>query len=321
MAYSRQSRDILFFDLHVERRAKHAPFPTMARIAALLVKAADDEDFPVKEFENGQVTYIIKQAKTDVDKQTLTLLIEAADKNVPDTRYLDHVARTKRDFKKQKTEGGGLSAHVVLSLTCESSADNVYACLVEDVPSFPIHRIRSVLNTAIRLHCKEENHFLYPRPGGSKKEIAYVPHLDFHGHASSALQNDLENGKIHGLTLIEPHTAKPLGQGKFFSGVEQSMKVKMVRQPKKGQILATIRAAVKSQEKNYSQVRISFQPESGGKSTHVDLDTSNGSLIGKAYVKTKHFGGISPPIATSAVDAIVPHLESRMKDALIKERS
>ncbi|MXP28384.1 hypothetical protein GRI58_06055 [Porphyrobacter algicida] len=293
----------------------------MGRIADLLKAAADDDDFPVKEFENGDMTYIIKEVDKDDGDDTVTILLESADKNAPNTRYVNHAAKTKRDFNKQKDEGGGHSAHIVISLTPEATGDNVYLGLVEKVPNFPEHRVRSVLNTAIRLLCQEDNHFLYKMPGGSKREIPFVPHLDFHGHASYALQTDLEKGAINSITLVEPDTAKPLGQGKYFSGVEKYMKVKMLRKPKSGQVLSTIRAAAKSQSKDYSQIRISFKPESGGRSTHVDLDADSGKLISEGYVKTKHFGGITPPITTSAVDHFVPHLVSRMKHELIKERS
>lgn len=321
MVYSRQSRDVFYFDIHVERKAKHATFPTMRRIADLLQEAADDDDFPVKEFENGDLTYIIKEVDKDDDNDTVTILLESADKNAPNTRYLNHATKTKRDFKKQKDEGGGHSAHIVISTTPETSGDNVYLGLVEKVPNFPADRVRSVLNTAIRLLCKEDEHFLYRMPGGSKRMIPFVPHLDFNGHASYALHTDLEKGSINSITLVEPDTAKPLGQGKYFAGVEKHMKVKMLRKPKSGQVLSAILAAAKSQSKDYSKIRISFKAETNGRSTHVDLDADSGKLISAGYVKTKHFGGIAPPIATSAVDHIVPHFVSLLKHELIEERS
>ncbi|MEI4507392.1 hypothetical protein WBQ88_16890 [Sphingopyxis sp. CCNWLW253] len=311
----------MFFDMHIERRAKHAPFPSMNRIADLLVAAAADDNFPLKEFEKGEVTYIIKKAVKDESDHTLSILLESADKNAPNTRYVNHAAKTKRDFDKQKDEGGGHSAHIVISLTSEKSGDNVYVCLMEKAPSFPEHRVKSVLNAAIRVKCKEENHFLYTRPGGSKKEIAYVPHLEFKGHLSDALQSDLEAGVINSLTLIEPDTAKPLGQSKFFSGVEKQMKVKMVRKPGTGNVLSAIKAAAKSQSSDYSRIRISFKPEDGGQSTHVDLSTDTGQLVSDGYIKTRHFGGITPSIKTTAVDDFVAHLVSRMKSDLFKERS
>ncbi len=293
----------------------------MSRIADVLEIAAKDDDFPVKEFENGDVTYIIKKVRRDAAKQTVTILLETADKNAPDTRYVNHSTKTKRDFNKAKDEGGGHSAHLVVSLTSEKSGDNVYVCLMEKAPNFPEQRVCSVLNTAIRIVCQGGAHFEYQKPGGSKKQVAYVPHLELHGHASYELQRDLEEGKINSITLIEPDAAKPLGQGKYFSGAEKYMKVKMLRKPNKGGTLAAIKDAARSQSRDYSKVRISFKPDDKGQSTHVDLDSQTGSLLSAGYVKTKHFGSISPPITTSAVDDIVPHLESRMIIELLKERS
>jgi hypothetical protein len=293
----------------------------MARIADLFAIAAGDDEFPVKAFENGAMTYILKEVDKDLSDNTVTILLECSDKNAPDTRYVNHSKKTKRDFNKREDEGGGHSAHIVISLTPEKAGDNVYLAIIEKVPNFPEHRIRSVLNTAIRILCQDDDHFTYKSPGGSKKNISFVPHLEFNGHASNALKSDLENGQINGITLIEPDAAKPLGQGKYFAGVEKYMKVKMLKKPGQGQILSMIRAAGKSESKDYSQIRISFKPEGGGQSTHVDLDTDTGKLISANYIKTRHFGGISPPITTSAVDNIVPHLASRMKHELVKERS
>jgi len=321
LVYLRQARDVFFFDVHVKRRAKHASYPTMSRIADLLVIAASDDDFPVKEFENGEMTYIFKEVIKDLNDQTVTILLESSNQNVTNTSYVSHKKRTRRDFDRVGDEGGSHSAHIVISLTPESTGDNVYMCLMEKVPDFSEHRVRSILNTAIRLLCKETDYFVYANVGGSKKKTAFVPYLDFQGHASEALQEDLENGRINSLTLVDPDTDKVLGQGKFFSGVEKNMKVKMIRQPSKGQMLSTIMAVARSQAKDYSRIRISFQPEDGGPSTHVDLDATTGNLVSDGYVKTRHFGGIYPPITTSAVDRVVPHLISRMKHVLLKERS
>ncbi|MXO46852.1 hypothetical protein GRI69_01070 [Erythrobacter vulgaris] len=321
MAISRHQRNVLFFDLMVTRRAKHAPYPDIKRLADLWIDAAQNPSFPVKAFEKGTVTYLVKDAEIDVAKETVTLLIEASNKNAPNASYLDHDKRSKRDFLKRDPEGSGHSAHLVVSLKQQGGQPHTYLALLEDVPMMPIHRVKSVLNFIISQLCKADpSKFEFTPPGGSKVAKPYIPRIEFGGHVSDRFQTDIETAKIHAIRLLAPASNQTLGQGGHLAYGEHELEIKVKNRPVKGQTWTTLRGAFTANKSKFPEARISFQPEDGGKSTSVRVDTATGQIIGKDYVRFLKFGSITPPLDSTALDKIAQGFANRVKTVVEKER-
>lgn len=321
MAVSRHLRNILFFDLMVSRKAKHAPYPDLRRLAETWIAATKDASFPVKSFEKGTVTYLIKDADLDSANDTVTLLIEASNRNAPNASYLDHGKRTKRDFLKDDPEGSGHSAHLVISLKAQGGQPHTYLALLEDVPMMPIHRVKSVLNFVVSQACKTDpSKFEYTPPGGTKVAKPYVPRVDFGGHVSDRFQHDIEAAKIHGIRLLAPASGKALGQGGYLAYGEHELEIKIKNRPVKGQTWTTLRGAFTANKSKFPEARISFQPEDGGKSTSVRVDTATGQIIGKDYVRFQKIGSIVPPLDSTALEEIAKVFAGRVAAILVKER-
>lgn len=322
MAIQKHARDILFFDLSVSRRAAQAPYPTLRELLILWKTAQETPNFAPKEFEKGAVTALIKDCDIDEQNEIATLVIEVSDKNAPNVTYLNHSNRTARHIKKTEPEGTGFSAHVVMSLRSRSDQVNTYLTLVEAIPVVSINRIQATLNKIIRDLCNgaQNSPFKYVRPGGGKKKEGYVPHILFAGYPSDRFLQDIEEGRINGLKLVAPTTHESLGTGQYLKMNELAVSVTVSRDIPKGERWETMLTGIAAKKGQFPKARIYVQPEAGGKSFHVDVDAETGNIIGQAYVKSRRLGDFEPLLETSAVEQIVPHLNARMKELLIKER-
>lgn len=322
MAASKHARDILFFDVIVDRRTSQAPWPPLSALVALWTTAHANPKFPAKEFEKGSITSIIKDVSI-VPDDVATLLIEVSDKNAPNQTYLDHQAKTARHLPKTRPEGNGHSAHIVLSLKQQKGQPNTYLALIEAIPGVSIAKIQSTLNTAIRLLCKaDDSLFTFVKAGGIKqKPKSYVPHITLGGHPSKQFLSDLETGKVSGLKLIAPQGKQVLGQSPFLHVNNYSLDVSVSKDIPKGQRWKTLFTDITSKNADFPMARIYVQPEEGGKSFHVDVDTATGKVIGEAYIRSRRIAGITPMLENSSADAIVTHFADLMSTILLKERT
>lgn len=321
MAYSKTARDVLFFDLTVQRRATQAPFPPLSEIFPLWEKASLDIKFPVKKFLDGSVTAIIKDYANDPVAKTITMLVEVSDRNAPDSTYLDHDTRGSRHNQKKKSEGNGFSAHIFISTEHNKGVPNTYLTFVEAIPNVSIQRIQSTLNSVIRHFCEKDGKtFTYQRPGGSQKLLPFVPHIALAGVPSDQFIADIERGKIHGMTLVNTVVKQPAAASAFVKFEEASLKVRVSKNIPKGQRWKTLLDTAKSKKVDFPTARIWLQPEEGGKSGHVDVDADTGKIIGEAYVKTKRISAIDPPIENTSPDKIVAQFAAKAAAIMKQER-
>lgn len=322
MAVQKHARDILFFDLSVSRRTAQAPFPKLRELVDLWQKAKDDPEFSAKEYEKGQVTALIKDLDIDEENEIVSILIEVSDKNAPNTTYLDHAKRTSRHIKKEEPEGSGFSAHVFISLRARQDQVNTYMTMIEAIPVVSLSRIQSTLNWVVKTLCGDakSSPFRYVKPGGAKKEEGYIPHIVLAGYPSDRFLKDIEEGTINGLKLVAPTQHESLGTGKYLKMNELAVSVAVSKDIPKGERFDTILTGARAKKSEFPKARIFIQPETGGKSFHVDIDVETGNIIGQAYVKSRRVGGFDQLLETSAVDKIVPHFADKVKAILIKER-
>jgi hypothetical protein len=322
MAVVKDARDLLFYDLTVHRRAQQAPYPDLIDLAFYWLKAAQNKKTPSKKFNKGSITAILKDVHLDAATDIMTLLLEMSDRNAPDTTYLDHEVRTSRHIAKGEKEGSGASAHVFISTKQQRDFPNTYLTLIEAIPAVPVQKIQATLNTIIRQACDADpKAFTYQKPGGINKDITYQPHIALGGYPSDRLIEDLEHGKILGMKLVSPTVKEPLGQSPFLKLEEYSVKVRVSKDLPEGQRWGTLLGEARMNKTDYPTARIYVQPEKDGKSFSVDVDAETGNIIGQAYVKTRRVGNIDPPISNASPDDIVPQLQSRAVEILLKERS
>lgn len=189
------------------------------------------------------------------------------------------------------------------------------------MPSVSAYRIRSVLNGAIKSACETNpGLFEFTKPGGTKKKTPFVPHIMLDGHPSEQFLHDIEHGRINGVQLVERSAAGLLGQNPYLESQESILKIKLSQSIPVGQRLVTLISNLGSKSHQYPTTRISLQPESGGNSFQVEIETSTGNLISEAYVKSKKLNFPTQPLLVTSPDTIVTHLAEAMKDVIGKAR-
>jgi len=321
MAVTRNARDLMYYDLVVTRRARLAPYPDLSELTTLWKKAYSDPNFPVRTFQDGSITALIKDIYEDPQKEIITLLIEFSDREAPDAAYANHRSRTTRTHIKGTDEGSGHAAHIFVSTKPQRGIPQTYMALIEAIPSVPTQRIQALLNSIIKHYCQlDKTLFTYTKPTGTKKPIDYLPHIALGGHPSTQFINDIEQGRINSMTLVSPKVKEPLGKSPYLKLEQLTMKVKVVKTIPPGHRWKTLWQEANLNKGEFPQARISVQPEKDGKSFSVDIDATTGNLIGDAYVKVKRIDNITPPMSTSSPDKVVSQLYDRASAIIVTER-
>ncbi|HKR86949.1 MAG TPA: hypothetical protein VJS38_02145 [Phenylobacterium sp.] len=321
MALKAHTREVLFCDLIVKRRAQHAPFPEMSKLVALWKRAADQK-LPPKLFDKGEASCIINEVRIDEARQIVTILLSVADKRAPDQTYGNHVKRSSRTVAKEADEGNEHSAHLVISLTHRPNYPETYACLVERVPTLSIPRVQSMLNDVVKRYCEiDPSLFSFNAVSGAKAKVQnFIPNIILAGNPSAAFQRDIEEGRINGLRLIKSMPKQSLGSGNYLELSDLEVKVNVSKLIPPGQRWATILQAVQTQKATYSRAKMYLAPAGSDSAASFEFDTDTGAIIGEAYVRRQSISNIDP-VLRSATDKIVDHLAMKMVALLEKERT
>jgi hypothetical protein len=324
VALKAHSREILFCELIVKRRAQHAPYPELQKLVGLWKRAAD-EKLAAKLFDKGEATCIVNDVRIDNVRQIATVLLSVADKRAPDATYGDHKTRSSRTVEKKPEEGNEHSAHLVMSLTTRPGYPETYACVVERVPTLSIPRMQSMLNDVVKQYC-EANPDLFSfsavsgaKVAGKPKTQTFIPNVILVGNPSAAFMRDIEEGRINGLKLIKPMPKQSLGSGPYLELTDHEVRVKVSKDLPKGVRWQTILDAVKTQSSAYSRAKLYLAPEGSGSATSLEFDTGTGTIIGEAYIRRQWISGIDP-LLRSASPTIIDHLAVKMEGLLLKER-
>jgi hypothetical protein len=324
LALKAHTREVLFCDIIVKRRAQHAPYPPIRRLVDLWKRAADEKLTP-KLYDKGEASCIINEVRIDETKQIATVLLSVADKRASDPTFGNHVKRSSRTIAKGPDEGNEHSAHLVLSLSHRDGYPETYACLVERVPTLSLPRIQSMLNDVVKRYCEgDPNLFSFSvtsgaKEGGKPKMQAYLPNIILAGNPSAAFQRDIEEGRINGLRLIKSMPKKSLGSGNYLETSDHEVKVTVSKDIPKGQRWSTIFQSVQTQKSDYNRAKIYLAPAGSDSSASFEFDTDTGAIIGEAYVRRQSLSSITP-LLTSATHKIADQLALRMMALLEKER-
>lgn len=326
MPIKKHERDVLYFDVVVGARAEQATPPPMREVVHAWA-AATAMGMPPKEFEAGSVTATINHVAADLDTDTVTILIQVSDRNAPNSTYVDHRIRSSRTFPKRRSEGNAYSAHLVISLLEQRGGPNSYLAVLEAIPTIAPLRVQSILNSALSHICKESTGmFVYAQPGGVRdrrgraKTKPFVPHVLFHGHPSAEFVQDLEHGKILGLKLLRPQERRPLGGSPYLQITDLQLTVKVDQNIPVGERFGLLMEGIQAQQDNYSSARISVQPQRGGRSYSVDLDTRDGTIMSERHIKSFHVSPINPMMESNCSETVVPHFEAILKGLVTRDR-
>lgn len=322
----RTERQIFSYDLVVNARARHAKPPPLAEIAHVW-KLMYDKGICSHEREKGEVVYRIGDMSLEDDEDgVLRLLLRRCDTNAANAVYSHRHTGEPRVAERTDDEGGDRAAHLVISLQHETNKPASYLCHLEGVPGLSHRLVQATLNAVLKQAIRSESvTFSYPDPSGARlrdgspKVTAFTPTVELIGHPSDALIQDIENGKLQNITLIDQRPKRQLGGNQYLIENEQRIGVKVAPNIPSTNRVTSIIAAIKSRKQDYQKAKIRFV-DPGGVQRSIDYDIATGSPEQQNYVRSYKIMGINPPLDESSV-ALVPFLVERMRARVIAERT
>lgn len=309
----------------VVARAQHASPPPLMEIVAAL-QAMYDAGECSHEREKGSVIYRIGDIAIDNVAQVARILLRRCDTNAANAVYSHRVTGVPRVAERAADEGGDRAAHLVISLTHEVNKPSSYLCHLEGVSGLSHRLVQATLNAVLKQAVKTERAtFTYPDPGGARhrngelKTTPFMPTIELLGHPSLALTQDIENGQLHDITLIDQRPQNQLGGNQYLIENEHRMKVQVSRDLPRQNRVASIIAAIQSRRANYQKAKVRFTDPDGISRT-IDYDIATGTPEQQSYVQSYMVTGINPPMDESSV-SLVPFLGDAMQARVVADRT
>jgi hypothetical protein len=321
----RTERQIFCYDLTVTARAKHAVPPPLSDIVGVwqAMYAAGECSH---ERDKGNVIYRIGDITVDNITQTVRILLRRCDIDAANAVYSHRTTGVPRVATRHVDEGGDRAAHLVVSLKHEKDKPTVYLCHLEGMPGISHRLVQAALNSIIKnAITSKKSTFNYPDPSGARlrsgdpKMHSFHPGIELIGHQSEALVQDIENGQLHNITLVDQRPQNQLGGNQYLIENEYNIRVKASPNiPSQNRMDALI-SAIQSRKVDYQKAKVRFTDPNGITRT-IDYDIATGTPEQQIYVKSYIVSSINPPMDESSTN-LVPFLTDAMQARLVSERT
>jgi hypothetical protein len=319
-------RRVHFYDMRVATNKKKAATPPpMAEI----VKALSDrvaEKKGIHAISNNRAFLEIADIRIDEKLNYALMLARIADMTAPDACFSNPTAGTSRVARKRKGEGRGFGAHLMVSLEQEPGRPHTYLTLLEKNHGLHRSHVQRLLQAVLRGQYKEDDEpFSCPDPSGARdkegrpKMVTFRPMLEFTGHPSETLLEELQAGVLKGINIIHAHHKQEVGGHPWLEASEDILRFKATSAKPIKNLWKEMKAFfAENATEGYERARVKFQKPDKTKES-VEFDTATGNIVDDKYVKTRLIQGISPLMDDSA-DAIVDHFAALMEEQLMEHR-
>jgi hypothetical protein len=197
---------------------------------------------------------------------------------------------------------------------------------LEGVPGLGHRIVQALLNRVTNTAVKEGvASFSFPNPNGARdrtgaiRRTPFIPLVELLGHPHPNLVQDLENGTVSEITLIDGRPRGQLGGNQYLQEKEQSVRVAVDRALPAQNRLPSILAAARTRQANFQRAAIRFKDPAGHPRT-LKLDLATGNPEQQTYLESYSVVGINPPMDESTVN-IVPFLGDRIKARVVADRT
>lgn len=318
-------RQFLVYDLEVGARKAGAVVPPMRDVITIWQRLSGAGQ--THEVLGGDGTMLVGGVEIDDVNDVVVLLVRLSDKSSPNSVYSDPSARTFREHRKTGNQGSDFGCHVIISLTAERNLPNVYTCAVERVPGLSSDLVRRLLSKFLNIEYNQDpDAFTYPDPAGGLNRAGQArtarccPHIELRGRPSTAFIDDLNRGRLTGITLIKSEPVMPIGGAAYLVKKSSELKLDIDHNSLPANLWNGLRGAFRQNAAAYPAARVTYKLPGGSRQVSVEIDAANGTLLSDAYVLAFDVGNIYPFLAQSA-EAIVPHLRDRAIPLLLSHRS
>ncbi|MCF6207859.1 MAG: hypothetical protein L3J61_00515 [Ghiorsea sp.] len=220
---------------------------------------------------NRKKTAALRVTGISIANETVTLLIQLADKDISNPAFSNIVKGGLREVEKELGEGVAITAHITISRS-PSINRNVYVASIEKVPGINSGRIASFLQAMFKEIRKKENMRWEDENG---KNRIHFPQLTASGHISESLKEDLEQGTLRGFEFISYDTNDNDGfdEETYLIPQEKVLKVGVSRFASGEAALEIIKSAASLfRKKNYDKLKIKVRKDDTERWVQADVD-------------------------------------------------
>lgn len=305
-------RQFYIFDLELCARKAGAPAPTMNDIVPVLQRMKDTgRTYPLR---SNTATMLIGDMAVNAAQQFVTLLVRLSDTTTPNSVYSDPAAGQFNEHVKVGNVGSDFGCHVLISTAQEQNQPNIYTCAIERIPGLPFDLVRRLLSKLLNFQYHDDaTFFSYPHPAGGvdannqPRRDRCCPHVELRGRPSDTLINDINAGRVSGVSLIKAEQAAPIGGAPYLTKTESELKLGIDHNNLPANLWASLSQVIQQNAQTYNTAQITYRLPNSSRTTTVEISTANGAVLTEMYVLSFELTNIFPFLAQSAMQ-IVPHL-------------
>lgn len=318
-------RQFFIYDLEIAAAKQDAKLPDMDRVVAVWQKmSSGSRTLPIR---SKTATLLLGEVYINSTNRYATLLVRLSDTKAPNSVYSDPSSGHYQEHVKTGNQGADLGCHVLISLDPEKGFPDLYTCAIEKVTGLSADLVQRLLSKLLNFEWKDTDFFTYPHPAGGLKPDGTLktekccPHINLRGRASDKLANDLENGALTGVSLVQAYAHTPIAGAPYLTMSKAELKLDIDRKTlPKTNVFTNLASVFKANSKNYSSAKISYKLPGGNRQVSVEIDSNTGSPMSDLYILSYDVTNIFPLLANSA-KTIVPHLISSSEQQFLANRN
>ena len=276
---------------------------------------------------SNTATMLIGDMAVDVGQQFIVLLVRLSDTTTPNSVYSDPAAGQFNEHVKTDNVGADFGCHVIISTAPERGMPNVYTCAIERVPGLPFELVRRLLSKLLNFEYHENPMFFsYPHPAGGfdsnnqPRQDRCCPHVELRGRPSDSLINDINAGRISGVSLVRSEAATPIGGAPYLTRSSSELKLGIDHNNLPANLWASIRRTLQLNAQAYNTAIIKYRIPNSKRTVTVELDAATGAPLADMYILSFELSNIFPFLAQSAMQ-IVRHLHDLAVPPFLSHRT
>lgn len=307
-------RNFYIFDLELSARKVGATIPTMNDIIPVLQRARIAGR--TYSLHNNTATMLIGDMAVDAAQQFVTLLVRLSDTTTPNSVYSDPAAGQFDEHVKVGTVGSDFGCHVLISTVPEQNQPNIYTCAIERISGLPFDLVRRFLSKLLNFEYHADPSFYrYPHPAGGvdannhPRTDRCCPHVELRGRPSDTFINDINSGRISGVSLIRSEPVTPIAGAPYLTKSASELKLGIDHNNLPANLWASLSQAIRQNAGTYNTAQVKYRIPNSRRTVTVAIDAATGAPLTEMYVMSFELANIFPFLAQSA-SQIVGHLHN-----------
>jgi hypothetical protein len=249
------------------------------------------------------------------DDGFVTMLINRGDPTLADTAFIDAVTGDVRTVPPRQNESQGWSAHLVISKYINN---NVHRACFERMPHATSWFVEMLFRRILENRAKNNPAYVFQKARRKQGKIVYESfdyrdHLSIKKVPSEQLKDDIKQGEVASITLIE---SKAKFTGPDSPDITKSVERKVVIKPHKAVAKAKVLAYLQelfpwAKKHKFDTIQVKLTDLPGGASASPRFIIEQGDATETLYVRTQRLVGFDQ-ILESCYAKIMPEIKKKM---------